>query len=117
MEYLLKIEGVRKEKLPSAIVEGMKEEYGVKVTVIPAFGEIRAPGIDTIVTGFSVRDDNYTGDVVLFLAVGYEDTVSAKYRIYGYLTPYCPSCGVSFSFRDAGRFCKHCGTRIEYRIP
>ena len=116
MEYLLEIRDTKKENLPSAIAKGMKEKYDMDVTVIPALGEIRAPGIDTTVTGFSVRDDNYTGNVALFLAVGYEKVGYAEYRIYGDITPYCPSCVRSFSFRDAGRFCKHCGTKLEYRL-
>ena len=118
MEYLLKFRNTEKGITPHNIADGMKKVYGIKLTVTPAIGEIKAPETDTIVTGFSVRDNN-TSSVALFLVL-YRYCENAafehEYRIYGTLTPYCPSCRHSFSFHDARRFCKYCGTKLEYRI-
>ena len=118
MEYLLKTRRTKKGITPYNIANGMEQVYGIKLTVTPAIGEIKALDIDTIVTGFSIRDNN-TGNVALFLVL-YRYCENAafehEYRIYGTLTPYCPLCGHSFSFRDAGRFCKHCGAKLEYRV-
>jgi len=115
MEYLLKLRA-RKDNLPGEITEGLRSEYGADVTVTPAKGELRVPGLDTIVLAYNVKD-NRTGSCAVYLAVGYEDTTWVKYRIYGTLYAYCPKCKVLFNLSEVGKYCRDCGARIEYQIP
>jgi len=114
MEYLLKL-NVRKEELEMEIRAALKEGYQLKTEVTRAPGQIRIPGLDVTVFGFNVRDLQ-TGNCASYIAVGYEDAGTAKYRIHGFLEPYCPKCNVSHTFTQAGKYCSKCGTMVKYRI-
>ena len=112
MEYLLKLRCSMSD-LEKEITTGMEQEYQMKVTVIREPGSVRVPMLDTNVLGFNVRDDS-TKNCTTYVAIGYEHQAGNKYRVYGSMDQYCPTCNISFS--EAGKFCKYCGTKIVHRI-
>ncbi len=114
MEYILKLR-VKKEDLESEIHTGLLEGYQIDTEVTKAPGELQIPGLDTFVLGFNVRDKQ-TGNCSTYVAIGYEDATEAKYRVFGYLEKYCPKCKIGHSLSNAGKFCKDCGTKLQYRI-
>jgi len=110
VEYLLKLR-VKRGHLTKEITEGLKEEYGIETKVMPQKGEIEFTGLGYMALGFEVYDEESRASAP-FLAVGYD----GKYRIYGYLEPYCSRCNLSFSFSKVGKYCGDCGERIKYRV-
>lgn len=114
MDYLLKLR-VREGELEKGIRTALEEEYQLKTEVTRAPEQIRIPGLDVSVLGFNVRD-LHTSGCAAYIAVGYEDAETGKYRIHGFLESYCPKCNVSYTFMPAAKYCSKCGTTIEYRI-
>lgn len=110
MEYLLKLHA-NSVSLATEVKKALYDEYRLDVAV----GEIGSLNHhDNKLVWLEVV--NSRKEQIELIAVGYDEGNgwSAKYRIFGHIEKYCPSCKVFRNLSAAGRFCSICGAEHQY---